>query len=470
MRFPLSLSAYALLALALYASFGNAGEHISAVWLVPVLGALALAMLGARVGADRLRHSRLWLFLLGSVVGLELLALLRLSPVLSQTTILLPRRPLDYFEGVVEQWQRASSPGARFWLPASFAVALLGIALVCLPYSWPAMPGRRLRFPVILSLYIYMGAWIIHTSPEPYIDVWTTQQRACKLLLAGQNPYAGDYPNPYGRPDWFAPQVIWDGRIHAYQYPPLSLLLTLGGYVLGGDVRWSMLAATATAAAFMVAMGRKLGLRAGHPGELAAVALLCHPLSFLMVEMGWNEPFLALGLSVAGWAAAAGKTASLANTLGPLASVKQYGFLIVPPFWKLARAPLRLGLAGLVAAILVVLPFFLWDPNAFWRGVVTFHLYSPMRTDHSLAISAAVALATGYHMPAIVGLVAAVAAAWILVYRRSLSLSQALLAAAAILLSFVVFGKGGHPNYYWLASACLAAGVVAAVGEISGKK
>src|SRR5438067_13369117 len=94
-----------------------------------------------------------------------------------------------------------------------------------------------------------------------------------------------------------------DGRVQSFPYPPLSLLLAVPGYLVG-DVRWSLLAALLGTAALVVATGRRLGLPAGHPAELAATALLCHPRGLLVLETSWTEPFVALGLTATVWAMA----------------------------------------------------------------------------------------------------------------------------------------------------------------------
>src|SRR5207248_266262 len=80
--------------------------------------------------------------------------------------------------------------------------------------------------------------------------------------------------------------------ILSFCYPPLSILLALPGYYLAGDVRWSLLAATGLAATLLVAAGRRLGLPAGHRGELGAALLLFHPLTPIVVSRGWTEPFV----------------------------------------------------------------------------------------------------------------------------------------------------------------------------------
>src|SRR5262249_54171574 len=147
-------------------------------------------------------------------------------------------------------------------------------------------PSRwRWRAAVLLSLY--QGAWIILVAPRPVVDVLTVQGGASARLLSGANPYEGNYRNPYGDAAYLPPQVLSGSLINTFAYPPLSLLLAIPGHLLG-DVRWSTLAALVLAASFMVAMGRRLGLPPGHRAELGAIALLCHPRWFMVLQNGWT--------------------------------------------------------------------------------------------------------------------------------------------------------------------------------------
>jgi len=52
-----------------------------------------------------------------------------------------------------------------------------------------------------VGLYLVAGALLIKSSPAPAIDVFTLEQRGAAELIAGQNPYAIDYPNPYDATD-----------------------------------------------------------------------------------------------------------------------------------------------------------------------------------------------------------------------------------------------------------------------------
>src|SRR5262249_14528937 len=224
------------------------------------------------------------------------------------------------------------------------------------------------------------------------------QQEACAFLLQGQNPYAAEYPNPYDDTRFFGPEVIKDGKVQSFPYPPLSLLLSMPGYLLG-DVRWSLLLAILGTAAFLVATGRRLGLPAGHPAELAVIALLCHPRGLLVLEAAWTEPFLALAISACAWTLAAGQRRPTRWALAAGLGAKQFGLLWFPAVWASGRIGWRDVVFAITGAILLAIPFLMGDPAAFWRGVIAFHVYSPFRED-SLSVLALIWDATkGSYQP-----------------------------------------------------------------------
>ena len=362
---------------------------------------------------------------------------------------------------MAQQWSHAQNLRQAACSPGSFALAVLALAGVALSYAWANMPGGRWRLPALLSIYLYLGAWMIVNAPRPIIDVWWLQQGACEALLQGKNPYSAEYP--FGDPRQLAPEIRNIPKVQYFPYPPLSLLAVLPGYLLG-DVRWSLLVAMLASAALLVATGRRLGLPPAHPAELIAVAFLCHPRGLMVVRNAWTEPLLALAGMAAIWAAAARRNKLFIFSLAGLATVKQTGILGVPGIWSSSPSLWRTAIpAGLVAFALVV-PFWLWDPGAFWKGVVTTHLWSPIRLD-SLSVPAILAASTGYELHPALSFVAAGVVGWFIFRQKHLSLSQCVLGNAAVLLAFFLFSKAAHMNYYWWAGSFLPLAALVALCE-----
>jgi hypothetical protein len=69
-----------------------------------------------------------------------------------------------------------------------------------------------------------------------------SQRTIAELPLQGRNPYTENYPNIYTREQ----SLYFFGRempvIDYYCYQPLSMLLATAGYVVGGDIRYALLA------------------------------------------------------------------------------------------------------------------------------------------------------------------------------------------------------------------------------------
>lgn len=348
------------------------------------------------------------------------------------------------------------------YIPPSTIPLLLLVGCMILSYGWRPMPGGRYRFPIVLALYVLIGGWLLSGWKPPSIDVWHFQQDAAGYLLARENPYASEYRN-HGDPQFYGPDMVKNGKVQSFPYPPLSLLLALPGY-LEGDVRWSLLVATAAAAGFMVATGRRLGLPPGHPAEIAAAAILFHPRALFVLQMSWTDPFLFLAICVSAWTIAGRRQTLSGFALAAAATVKQYGVLWILPAWSTGKLDWRKMIPGAVAAGVVMLPFVLWDPKAFWRGNVYFQISGPFRPD-SLTVLSAVYLITGARLSSALGFIAAILMTWLMLRRPTKDLAGAVLGEAAILLAFFAFNKVGDINYYWLINAVLALAIVVSAAE-----
>src|SRR5690242_4496344 len=117
------------------------------------------------------------------------------------------------------------------------------IALLCLcavtALLWRPR-WRRLWFPALAIAHVAMAAFTVRYA-HPEIDVLTFQRDAARALLAGSNPYALTFPDPYyGKPlHFYGEGLAAGGRLlFGFPYPPLSLLLVLPAS-LAGDVRYA---------------------------------------------------------------------------------------------------------------------------------------------------------------------------------------------------------------------------------------
>jgi len=244
------------------------------------------------------------------------------------------------------------------------------------------------------------------------------------------------------------------GRVAAFPYPPLSVLLELPFFALFGDVRYALLASM-LAAAWMLA---KLGVA----GELAGLFVLFQPRTLFVLEQSWTEPFVLALFALALLASLRLKSVALAGiAIGLVAASKQYSpFLIVPLAFGLPGEMRRKALlVGAAVAAVVLLPFALWDFQGFVRGVVRMQLVQPFRPD-GLSMLSLFARMTGggSNALAVIGFVAGIAVLAV-VLRRNVGAAQLALSAAAAWLAVLLFSKQSFCNHYWLCSGLLCASV-----------
>jgi hypothetical protein len=234
------------------------------------------------------------------------------------------------------------------------------------------------------------------------------------------------------------------------QYPPLTALWILPGYLLG-DVRYSYILAIVLAA---------LLLFAANPGKRSfalAIFLLFNPMAFYMEDRCFTEPLALLMLTLAVYAALR-HPRWLPVALGLFLVSKQYNLIAFPlialllaPFqWK---AYAKLCAEALAVAALTILPFAAWNPHALWRDLVLFHLHQPFRLDAmSFAIRLPILLKLG--PLALLGFLA-----W--ASRRAPTAANFVAAYGTAVLLFFSTSKQAFANYYFMiAQALLLAAAV----------
>jgi hypothetical protein len=184
-------------------------------------------------------------------------------------------------------------------------------------------------------------------------------------------------------------------------------------------------------------------------GAFLAATYLNFPRVPLQMELAWYEPMLAAllgcGLLLVGRGWRAGYF-----LLGLGLTGKQYGVVLLPPLaaalWRDWKA-LLLGVALAVALVLV--PFFLWDPQPFLDTVVVWHLKQSIRKD-GVTIQAAALNMLGGPLPVPLLLVTAVALiGWVSWRTRGDRDAPAGPMGAALLL-FCLFHSQAFLNYFYL--------------------
>lgn len=327
----------------------------------------------------------------------------------------------------------------------------------------PVFALTALAFVVVAS----RAFWLNWRAPN--VDVFIFQQMGAKALLDGQNPYGLRFPSlyPYGTP-YYGREVI-DRSNHllfGFPYPPLSLILALPGYLVGGDVRFVDAVAVAGSAVLMVAA------RPGRWSGLVASLFLLTPRVFFVIERSWTESLMVLLFSLVMFCALRFRR-GLPYALGLFFAAKQYTIFVVPLVWLLTSAPdswrqLRTILTKAVLVVLAInVPFVLWDPVEYFRSVVQFQFMQPFRND---ALSYLVWIrnqAPRFRVRVWTPLVGVLPAIPLTLWRCPRSPAGFAAATTVVYLLFFAFNKQAFCNYYFfeIGTACWAA--IAAVRTIS---
>lgn len=361
---------------------------------------------------------------------------------------------------VLQISQLLTIPLGKRWLLPRENMRFLHLLLTATAAALGASLGRGVRqrwlAAAVLGAGLAAGLWYLAKCLQPEIDVFEFQQQGCAALAGGHNPYAMTFPSIY--PDdspFYAKGLVVGGRLQfGFIYPPLLLALDCPSWAVTGDHRYALWLALLAACALVYAA------RPGATG-LAAVALLwTTPRSFFLVEQGWTEPFVLLGLAAVLWSALRWPRA-LPWFFGLLLSTKQYmvlaaplGVLLLPQPWRAAQVA-RFGAKALTVVAALNLPFFLLDPGAFWRSVVTLQMLQPFRAD-SLSWLAAWAQGGQPTLSLWLAFVLAGAAVAGGLWRAQRTPAGFAAATAMVFLAFLALNKQAFWNYYHLPLGALA--------------
>lgn len=320
----------------------------------------------------------------------------------------------------------------------------------------------KLHLPLLLCTFIGLGIWMVRVSPEPFIDVFFFQRDGVNALLAGNNPYALRYRDIYGNSPFYGEGLSVNGILQfGYPYPPLSLLLAIPGQVFGGDYRFSQVAAIALAALLMATA------RGGRIGFAAAALWIFTPREFFVIEQGWTEPFVVLGLAAVVFAACRTPRA-LPYLLGLFLAVKQYLVFAVPAAYLLFPKPLpprkellKFALKVFVTGCVVSLPLILWNPAEFWHDVVALQVYQPFRVE-AMSFLAWAAQGGGERLPTALAFVAATLGVVIGLWRAPRTPAGFAATCSLAFIGFFAFNKQAFCNYYFfvIGALCVTAAAV----------
>ncbi|KPK61935.1 MAG: hypothetical protein AMK73_07230 [Planctomycetes bacterium SM23_32] len=343
--------------------------------------------------------------------------------------------------------------------------ALPALAFAVLAAGWLTRRRRtaRLLLAVGCATFALFLVTQVRRSPTPVIDVWSVTTEAARALLAGRNPYALTYSDIYERFGWKG-----FGYERVFVYLPGMLLHYAPAVAVGLDVRCANLLAQAGGLAVFAWFVRR-----AWAGDRSWAGALCgaaatgifwfHKGQVHLLEMAWAEGLLLFYLCLALWAWRRSEWLT-AVALVLFLSLKQTAWFCAPFLAALAVKERRWRLmAGVAAGVgVVVSPFFLWNPGAFFHNVAELLMQMKPRED-SLGWGA-VCLR---YAPGLSSWVAALSyvvlgGAWValIVRLRRRSEQDALLETQKWMLlglfGFFLFLKVSFFNYYYLVAGLLA--------------
>ena len=279
---------------------------------------------------------------------------------------------------------------AQTWdWPGWASFCWFGATAVLLALAMVQPRSRELAAAAIAaSLYAVpiLGAivrWHLVPSSRALIGDGALQiQIARQVLLTGTDPYGFNYDGsgleraPWGQP--FA-----NPALHHLDYWPGTIVLPLPiqaawHWILGW---WDERILLLGAAVFAWVLLRKL--IPAPAGRMAALALFLVPGHTLLAVLGDNDlPMLCL-LFAAILLVGRRHFIPGALLLGLAIATKQTALVAVPPIlaWALAcgadrRTMLKSAGVSLTAVLVLLLPFILWDPAAFFRDTIAYNLAS----------------------------------------------------------------------------------------------
>jgi len=270
-------------------------------------------------------------------------------------------------------------------ISVSFGLLIVAVAWAAVTAVDGLSPSRFALFLLLAGTVLIGVVLLTHHLKivNPTIDVPMFQTLGAKYLLAGVNPYGGQYPDIYGELSslFYGEGLSVDGVLQfGFPYLPAALLVVTPFEWVFGDVRLVLVVAVLLTSFVVSRMGR---------GRLATAAAVCAVVlapSSLIVNGGWIEPLLGLGVSVVALSLIS-KRALSPIALGVVLATKQYAVLLLPAFVLAMRRPIRvrelLIQIGLVVGVVAVvtIPFLVWNPQAFVDSVVVVQFKQPLRPD-----------------------------------------------------------------------------------------
>lgn len=339
-----------------------------------------------------------------------------------------------------------------------FGLTIGSVLIIGFFRRWPL---GRLATGLFIAGAVFRHA-VVLGSPNPVIDVYGWLSEAPEHLLAGVNPYAADYSNCYASPR--ARQYgLFLAHVdpHPGGYPPLPILLGLPFRLCRLDVRYANVWCDLTAALVLFLTGRRR--QNAEIGLLAAAIYLNLPGAPYLIESAWYEPMIAALLGIGLLLREQGSRCA-AVLLGLGVTGKQFGVAMFLPLLRGVRGEWpRVLLGTLALAVLMLLPFYIWDPAWFVNVLIEKHLHRA--TDlGSITLSAGVYHLSGWLLPRWPTWAIGAALIALITGRTPREDIGLALWMGTALLAFILCNPAGYFNYFYLVEYLFLLGTVGLAG------
>lgn len=312
----------------------------------------------------------------------------------------------------------------------------------------------RFGFVLLLGSFVFLAVWVLYLSPNPQIDVFYFQRDSIGRLLELKNPYAYHFKNIYSHNNFYGPELVRDGVLQfGYPYLPLDLIAVIPGYLIG-DIRSVMVFAIGCTGLIFAR------LQPGPLGRALAALYWFSPRTLFVVEQAWIEPLIVfcaalLAISLKKFPKSTGWVAGL--LLASKQTMLWMPYLLPLLFIGKFKNWWRVWILAVILAAGTCVPFFVWNPKAFWFSTISLQVLQPFRPD-ALSFPAffyQIGIPWGHWAAAFPASIACIAFS---LWRSSRTTAGWAMSTCLTYTVFFAFNKQAFCNYYFMVIgfACLA--------------
>lgn len=322
---------------------------------------------------------------------------------------------------------------------------LLGFSLIFAFLIW-LLQSKKIKtfiFALLIFLAFTLRILMVLGSPNPHIDVFDFIKLGGSGLIKGINPYSNTYTPMY---DGVTPNY--------YTYLPTTILLTLPSVAIFNDPRYAMVFTDLIVAFLIFKIFKKGDEKYAFP-----LIFLYNPISLVVLEESFTEPLVLLLIVLSAFFIKDKRHFLGAIFFGLMLATKQYLILILPliirPYPKISQK-LTFLFASVLTALIIILPFFFWNPKDFWYDTVTSVIESPNRP-WSLSFTSFL-YQFGINLSPLFSWLG-VAVLLILLHLKKINIHKFFYFSAFLLFIFFFFNRWSAINYYYLISQFLLLGM-----------